>query len=153
MFDNLYIFYFCVWVLVFLCIVLWIWYYNDGLYCICGYINIVGFFNYIVGEKSCFIFVVEIKFILNIFVVSVELIMYCFICDCRCWVFFLRNMIYWVLISWFFNMLKLLFWINRRILIWSLIYNVRIGLKKFCLRILLVYFVKVMWVFWNSVNV
>lgn len=91
-----------------------------GYYFICGYINIVGFFNYIVGEKSCFIFVVEIKFILNIFVVSVELIMYCFICDCRCWVFFLRNMINWVLISWFFNMLKLLFWINRRILVWSL---------------------------------
>lgn len=153
MLDNLHIFYFCVLVLVLLCTALWIWYYNDGLYCICGYINTVGFFNYIAGEKSCFIFAVEIKFIPNIFAASVELIMHCLIRDCRCWVSFSRNMTHRDLTSRSLNTLKLSPWTNRRTLIRSSTHNARIGLKKFCSRILLVHFVKAMRVLWNSVNV
>lgn len=114
MLDNLHIFYFCVRVLVLLCTALWIWYYNDGLYCICGYINTVGFFNYIAGEKSCFIFAVEIKFIPNIFAASVELIMHYLIRDCRCWVSFSRNMTHRALTSRSLNTLKLSPWTNRR---------------------------------------
>lgn len=131
MLDNLHIFYFCVRV----------WYFyvplygSDiimmGYYSICGHINTVGFFNYIAGEKSCFIFAVEIKFIPNIFAASVELIMHCLIRDCRCWVSFSRNMTHRALTSRSLNTLKLSPWTNRRTLIRSSTHNARIGLKIF----------------------
>lgn len=91
-----------------------------GYYCICGHLNTVGFFNYIAGEKSCFIFAVEIKFIPNIFAASVELIMHYLIRDCRCWVSFSRNMTHRALTSRSLNTLKLSPWTNRRTPIRSL---------------------------------